>query len=1678
MKRLSCAVFSLFMLTFCTRVCLGGVEYVTTGFKELGYRLQCPARGLSDIDASLWRGWVFVKSNGDWYGKFYQQDNEASLYSVNTNGEVDSVDAYFHDGGLKDKMIYGKHDGSALTSVTAASLPSEYEWGTCSGTFDGQKLTDLRIDLFRNEDAVGSEDVLEHHLMFIASEMVNTNTGAAVPMNPTPADRAGGIDPDSPLMMSWSENSAYNSFVYYGTDGDADEPMDDSYLESFWRVLDVGEHLAEGKVIHWRVLQNDGAATGAVWRFNTRAMTPFEPSPAPWSTEVSPAGVTLTWECDNDFSVRQRLYWGVGQGPVEMELLHGNVSNRYVFGGPLEPDTDYSWRVDVQDIDAPNSPPLVMGPPWHFRTAPDSVPCEPFPPDGREGLSPNVDLQVTWEDNGAFNSQVYFGTTNVPPKLDEDYSTDFYRSIDSGLLEKGQTYYWQVVQNSGAVTGAVWSFNTEPFEAVNQYPPDEVTGIITSSTADVWLRWRNRNRYPVDFDVYLGRLGMGAGGAYDMQLYRSRLSTTNVQLTAIEQNRKYKWWVKTWDATHGKHDYSADGLPWTFETVRATDPGKVSVLGSATVFMPGGKSIHVSQRTRWTFDITQSMRMELGNGSVRTPYETFSGEGASIRIEGYHYNSSGLYLKTKCIPHPQIPAHRWTTHHRGGGNDEVMVSLNVAQAGFTATQQALMKFGAKEVVEVCVVNGVCYLVEASNPVGYALIAYQVAKGIWKIGDGAKDAAQLYGIVTAPAGAGGELYSNSTRTYNGCFLDWHPDPAPGRAPFAGRRSFALKAQTSAGELGELGECAIVPTESGVEVYVFSGNYQFSDPERQGTVELVPGEMSSWSEGGAPADPITFDTNSPPVERWHEPDATIPMDVTFAAFDSSTEGWTDSGSGRWAVTNGVYTMQGTGSGVTEHTLMDGAYAEYVFAADARKIEGDYRETRYGYGLYCRSDGPNNYYTLSITAAGRYRIDKRVGGALTTVVAEKTNAALRAGQVVWNTLRVEDGGGRLRFYANDTLLETVDDVTPPTGRCGLFAVDAGDSIPYDRVEFDNVWFVGDKRPAPHCVWSGGSHTHPYTNWQTAAHDIQSAVDAAGSGGRVIIRDGTYTVTTPVMINKALQVFAEDEGGNVVVDGQGAYECFFMVHTNAVVDGLTIVNGLAGDGGGVFLDRGVLRNCTVSNCVATRFGGGIRAEEGGIVDNCVVTHCSAQNGGGIYLYEGGEVRGCRVVNNHAEQDNFDHDGGGVYLREGGVVRNSTIAGNTADDNGGGLYFFREGGTSTACVVEGNRATDWGGGAYFRDGGTVVGGVLASNTAGAGGGAFLHGNGHLSGCDITRNSCERSGGGLYLYDDGRIEDCTIRGNIAGAGGGAYLQQGGVAECCTIVSNRAEVGGSSNYGGGVYIYDGGTVRGCVLLSNVAAYGGGSYVRIRGDVEHCTVVSNTVTGLGGGIRCYLGGTVRNSIVYHNEGDNCAGRGSNAVTFSYCNTTPEPSGTDVVAEHTMTGDPGFMGAGDYRLRSDSDNVDSGDYASWMAGAVDLDGNPRVLNGMVDRGAYERDPAPADSDGDGLTDAEEQRTYGTDAENPDCDYDGMTDGDEIRAGTNPWSSRSIFAVDGIRRDRASGDIVFTWPSAEGRLYSVWRAESLLSSTASLLAQHVPATPPMNTYTDSVGAVASQFYYISVEP
>ena len=247
----------------------------------------------------------------------------------------------------------------------------------------------------------------------------------------------------------------------------------------------------------------------------------------------------------------------------------------------------------------------------------------------------------------------------------------------------------------------------------------------------------------------------------------------------------------------------------------------------------------------------------------------------------------------------------------------------------------------------------------------------------------------------------------------------------------------------------------------------------------------------------------------------------------------------------------------------------------------------------------------------------------------------------------------------------------------------------------------------------------------------------------------------------------------------------------------------------------------------------------------------------------------------------------------------------------------------------------------YLTNGAALVGFTLTNGaTSGNGGGLYCDStNAFASDCMITVNSASGYGGGTY---SGTLSNCVITGNSAGfcGGGGSYES---TLNKCLITRN---VGG-------------GTVRGilnnCVVSLNTASSSGsdfGSGVSF-GIQNNCTIVSNTGYGAG----AYYA-QLNNCIVYYNQGnysDDCYNS-----QLNHCCTIPQfgyASDNGSFGNGSFTNAPIFvdLAGGDLRLQSNSPCINSGDNA-FAPNGTDLDGNPRIVGGTVDVGAYEfQTPAP---------------------------------------------------------------------------------------------------------------------------
>ena len=518
-----------------------------------------------------------------------------------------------------------------------------------------------------------------------------------------------------------------------------------------------------------------------------------------------------------------------------------------------------------------------------------------------------------------------------------------------------------------------------------------------------------------------------------------------------------------------------------------------------------------------------------------------------------------------------------------------------------------------------------------------------------------------------------------------------------------------------------------------------------------------------------------------------------------------------------------------------------------------------------------------------------------------------------------------------------------------------------------------------------------------------IQEGIDAAVDGDEVVVCDGTYTGEGNRDLDfhgKAITVRSANGSENCIIDCQGTPEdphrgfYFHSAETAAsVLDGFTITNGCAPDGGGLY------------------FWG-----SGPTITHCTIARNSAGGGGGGYCYQGNPTFiECTITENLASYD------GGALLSEYSTalaISNCVMTGNVADDEGGALWILDGAMTLADCLLDANRARR--GGAIASIDGTVAvtnctveGNSVSTEGAGILSSGFLS----VSRSQFDSNVVESdgSGGAIYhtsIYEELVVRSCSFTANTAGRGGaircgGADSTPVTVADCVFLDNSALNTGGALDLGRGA-IY----VTSCVLTGNTAAYGGA--VRAARSVPtlvNCVFAENGADG-GGGIysvnfsypvliNCTftrneaLGGaalnvdsipTFTNCILWGDAGGEILG---DVALVSYSCVEGGYFGRRVIADDPLFVDPA---SGDYRLWNGSPCIDAGCNGAVPLDAADLDDDddtsevtPLDLDGegrffddsdtpdagcgfsaVVDMGAYEfgdtgPQPCPGDIDGD---------------------------------------------------------------------------------------------------------------------
>ncbi|MBE0536091.1 MAG: hypothetical protein IH624_10520 [Phycisphaerae bacterium] len=294
-----------------------------------------------------------------------------------------------------------------------------------------------------------------------------------------------------------------------------------------------------------------------------------------------------------------------------------------------------------------------------------------------------------------------------------------------------------------------------------------------------------------------------------------------------------------------------------------------------------------------------------------------------------------------------------------------------------------------------------------------------------------------------------------------------------------------------------------------------------------------------------------------------------------------------------------------------------------------------------------------------------------------------------------------------------------------------------------------------------------------------IQAGIDAAIDGDEVVLANGLYTGNGNRDIEfrgKAIVVRSANGPGNCIIDCKASetnphrgFNFHGAEQEDSVLDGVTITNGYASLGGGIY--------CGHYSSSGT---------SSPTIKHCIIRNNRAVNGGGVY-FTGGTVGmiDCLLEGNAAKKS-----GGGLLCDTSkGVLTRCSFKNNSALLSGGGMMFWNTGFEMQECSFFDNKAGERGGGVACDGSLKAARCVFVGNhSENAGGGISAIGGDSIVNCLFVGNTAVKHGGGIVCFGYHSVVNCTFLQNQAPAGNAvccyhAYGQGGSLNIVNSILIN-------------------------------------------------------------------------------------------------------------------------------------------------------------------------------------------------------------------------------------------------------------------------------------------------------
>lgn len=449
----------------------------------------------------------------------------------------------------------------------------------------------------------------------------------------------------------------------------------------------------------------------------------------------------------------------------------------------------------------------------------------------------------------------------------------------------------------------------------------------------------------------------------------------------------------------------------------------------------------------------------------------------------------------------------------------------------------------------------------------------------------------------------------------------------------------------------------------------------------------------------------------------------------------------------------------------------------------------------------------------------------------------------------------------------------------------------------------------------------------WATAFSDLQDALAVAVSGDEIWVAAGVYTPGTSRDDSFQLINGVDIYGGFVTTEtllSQRDWETNLTILSGDIDgDDETNSSGVVTDPTGIHGDNSehvVVGSQVFSDTVLDGFS--ITAGQAGGIFSF------EHNGGGMYNFHGsptlnninfiGNTAIMTITENKINETSTPSEGkilsvvSGYYWGGGGmyntgcspILNNVKFLNNSTDGLGGGMLNWQVSSPSlTNVTFSGNRA-NYGGGIYN----------------------FNSSNPKLTNVTFSGNWSTFSGGGMenYAYSSPILMNVSFSGNSAGSrGGGMYNKDYSNPSLINVTIS----GNLADEGGGIYnsLYSNPSIFNSILWENEGSSGDGSIIDNVSNITSVITLTHSLLQGSGGSDDWI------------DSDSYVDGGNNLDEDPLFKIPVDPTGAPTTA-------------GDLRLGSGSPAINTGDNQYVVDIPYDLDGRLRIINDVVDMGAYE--------------------------------------------------------------------------------------------------------------------------------